>query len=101
MELINFSYKYGINVQENLTWNEKRVRPKTITIVAIIAFATSSLSNKLVTHPSITPSTTVKMKRKMKFHGVLRRKFGTHPRTMNVAKKRTKEVQYISGVSAT
>ena len=86
--------------EKTLTWNEKRVRPKTITIVAIIAFATSSLSNKLVTHPSITPSRIVKIKRKMKFHGALRRMFGTHPRTMNVAMKRPNEVEYISGVLA-
>ena len=52
-------------------------------------------------HPSKTPSTNVKRKRKTKFHGVLRLISPAHTRIMINAMETPNDVQNTAGLSAT
>lgn len=60
-------------VKSHLVWRAKRVRAKQITAVKPAAITTSSALNCAAQHPSIKLSAMVKIPKKMKFIGALRR----------------------------
>lgn len=76
-----------ITVKSHFVWNAKSVSEKQTTAVIPTASITSSAWNAIVVQPSMNPWARVKMPRKMKFVGAVRRTLSQHAMQINVTKR--------------